>query len=117
MLTIKTRYTVTDWVSETTLLSEIAQTRPHSTHYALTHSLIGRWIYVMRTIPDITSLLAPLEDAIRLHLIPALTGSDACSPILRDLLALPCHLDGMGIANPMDIAESQFDASVKVTTP
>ena len=63
------------------------------------------------------NLLAPLEDAIRLHLIPALTGFDACSPILRDLLALPCRLGGMGIANPIGIADSQFDASVKVTAP
>ena len=76
---------VTDWVSEIALLSEIAQTRPHSAYCALTHGLIGRWTYVMRTIPDIASLLAPLEDAIRLHLIPALTGFDACSPILRAL--------------------------------
>ena len=71
----------------------------------------------MRTIPDIASLPAPLEDAICLHLIPALTGFDTCSPILRDLLALPCRLGGMGIANPIDIADSQFDASVKVTAP
>ena len=38
-------------------------------------------------------------------------------PILRDLLALPCRLGEMGIANPIDIADSQFDASVKVTAP
>ena len=108
---------VTDWVSKITLLSEIAQTRPHSAYCALTHGLIGRWTYVMRSIPYIASLLAPFEDAIRLHLIPALTGFDACSPILRDLLALPCRLSGMGIANPIDIADSQFDASVKATAP
>ena len=68
-------------------------------------------------ISNIASLLAPLEDAIRLHLIPALTGFDACPPILRDLLALPCRLGEMGIANPIGIADSQFDASDKVTAP
>ena len=91
---------VTDWVSEITLLSEIAQTRLHSAYCALTHGLIGRWTYAMRTIPDIASLLAPLEDTIRLHLIPALTGFDACSPILRDLLALPVALVGWGLLIP-----------------
>ena len=35
----------------------------------------------MRTIPDIASLLALLEDAIRLLLIPAFTGNDYCSGI------------------------------------
>ena len=48
---------VTDWVSEITLLSEIAQTCPHSAYCALTHGLIGRWTYVMRTIPDIRSFV------------------------------------------------------------
>ena len=37
--------------------------------------------------------------------------------LLRDLLTLPCHLGGMGIANPINIADSQFDALVKVTAP
>ena len=108
---------VTDWVSKITLLSETAQTRPHFAYCVLTHGLIGHGTYVMRTIPDIALLLAPLEDAIRLHLIPAVTDYAACSPILRDLLALPCCLGGIGIVNPMDIADSQFDASVKVTAP
>ena len=49
----------------------------------------------MRTIPNKASLLAPLDDAICLQLIPALTGYDSCSSNLRDLLALPCHLGGM----------------------
>ena len=71
----------------------------------------------MRTIPDIALLLALLEDAVHLHLIPALTGYAACSPISRDLFALPCCLGVIGIANLMDIADSQFDVSVKVTAP
>ena len=108
---------VIDWVSKITLLSGIAQTHPHSAYCALTHGLIGQWTYFIRTIPDIAPLLAPLEDAICLHLIPALTGYAACSPNPRGLLTLPCRLGGMGIANPMDIADSQFDTSVKVTAP
>ena len=69
----------------------------------------------MRTIPDIAPLLAPLEDAICLCLIPALTGYAACSPILSDLFSLPCRLGEWGLLIPMDIAGSQFDASVHVT--
>ena len=69
----------------------------------------------MRTIPDIAPLLAPLEEVVRLRLIPALTDYASYSPILRDLLSLPCRLGGVGIVNPMDIADSQFDASVRVT--
>ena len=39
----------------------------------------------MMTIPDMASLLTPLEDAIHLQLIPALTCYDSYSSILRDL--------------------------------
>ena len=67
----------------------------------------------MRKILDIAPLLGPLEDAVRLRLIPTLAGYAACSPILRDLLSLPCCLGGMGIV--MDIADSQFDALIRVT--
>ena len=38
-------------------------------------------------------------------------------PSLRDLLALPCCLGGMGIIDPTNIADSKFDASVEVTAP
>ena len=71
----------------------------------------------MRTTPDIAPLLAPLEDAIHLRFIPTLNGYASCSSILRDLFALPCHLGRMGIVSHMDIGDSQFDASVKVTAP
>ena len=48
----------------------------------------------MRTIPDIAPLLAPLEDAIRLHLLLALTGYAACYPILKICLPFPVALVG-----------------------
>ena len=71
----------------------------------------------MRTTPDMGPLLAPLEDTIRLQFIPTLNGYASCSSILRDLFALSCHLGRMGIVNHMDIGDSKFDASVKVTAP
>ena len=69
----------------------------------------------MRTIRNVGPLFQPLEDAIRLKLIPALTGHGACSALERDVLSLPCRLGGLGIVNPVDIADSQFTASIKIT--
>ena len=64
---------------------------------------------IMRTIPNIiASLLTTFEDAIRLQLIPVLTGYDSYSSNLRDLLALPCRLGGMGIISPTDVADSHL---------
>ena len=69
----------------------------------------------MTTIPNVGPLFQPLEDAIRLKLIPSLTGHGACSALERDVLSLPCRLGSLGIVNPVDIADSQFTASIKIT--
>ena len=75
----------------------------------------------MRTIPDIGPLFRPLKDAIYLKLLPSFTGH-SCSSFTghsceRELLSLPCRLSGLGIVNPTIIADSQFDASIKITNP
>ena len=106
---------VCSWSSEVLALAEIATNRPHAAFCAFTHGMIGRWVYIMRTIPNVGPLFQPLEDAIRLKLIPALTGHGACSALERDVLSLPCRLGGLGIVNPVDIADSQFTASIKIT--
>ena len=89
---------------------------PNSTAYgAFTHGLIGRWVYLMRTVPDISSLLKPLEDAIRIQLLPSISGHPGCSADEWDLLSLPCHFCGLGHINPMKVSDSQFDASLLIT--
>jgi len=85
------------------------------------HGLIGRWVYLMRTIPDISSFFQPLEDAIHLQLLPVLTrvltGHPACSSTERSLFSLPCRFGGLGMVNPTSICDSQFVASQEITGP
>ena len=73
---------VATWTAEVTVLASVASTRPHVAYCAFTHGMIGRWMYVMRTIPDISPLLKPLEDAIYLKplllVIPALQVNASC---------------------------------------
>ena len=54
-------------------LADIARIDPHSAYAAFTHGLCHRYTYFMRTIPQISQMIQPLENAIRDHLIPALT--------------------------------------------
>ena len=98
-------------------MAKVASNRPHAAYCAFTHGMIGRWVYLMRTIPNISSLFHPLEDAIRLQLLPSITGHVACSTSERNLFSLPCHFGGLGIGNPTDYCDSQYDASMKITTP
>ena len=107
---------VRKWLEEIKQLANIAQTQPHAAYCTYTHGLSSRWSFLSRTIPDISDLLQPLEEAIQQHLIPALTGRPPCSREERDLLALPVRLGGMGIINPVS-SSCVFVASVRLTSP
>jgi len=72
---------VCNWVTEVSTLANTAATRSHVVYCAFMHGMIGRWTYIMRTIPDISHLFQPLEDAIHLKLILSLTGDSACSAL------------------------------------
>ena len=83
------------WVEEVKLLSVIAQTQPHAAYSAYIHSLSCKWTYLCRTVPNIEKLVQPLEDAIRRHFLPVLTGRVPPNELERNLFALPCHLGGL----------------------
>ena len=51
---------VESWTVEVSVLAKIASSRPHAAYCAFTHGLIGCWVYLMRTIPGISSFFQPL---------------------------------------------------------
>ena len=106
-----------EWSDELSKLSEISLTQPHSAYSALTHGLLGRWTFLSRTLPGIGDLFSPLEQIIRVHLLPTLTSKSAFSDVERQLISLPSRLGGLGIVNPCVASAFQFDASQKVTGP
>ena len=108
---------VEKWSEELLHLSAIAQTHPQAAYAAFTHGLVSKWTYLTRTIANIGPLLQPLEDIIRTKFIPALWGRPAPNDNLRDLLALPCRLGGLGLQNPTRTADYEYSASKEVSTP
>ena len=62
------------WLQDLNNPVACALTQPHAAYTAFTHGMTSKWLYVMRTIPNIGHLLQPLEDIICQKLIPALTG-------------------------------------------
>ena len=105
------------WTQEVLQLAEIATSQTHAAYAAYVHGLSNRWTYLSRTIPGINDLFQPLENAIHQVLIPSLTGRPACSKQIRDLLALPARLGGLGLNNPSATSDHKFQASVKLTAP
>jgi len=62
-------------------------------------------------------LLQSLEESIHSRFIPAITGRDPPYNLIRDLLALPTRLGGMGLVNPATLASVQYNASLRVAEP
>ncbi|MDA8003174.1 MAG: hypothetical protein MPL62_17965, partial [Alphaproteobacteria bacterium] len=106
---------VQKWVEEVKQLATIAESQPHAAYAALTHGLIGRWSYLSQTVCNISDLLQPLEDAIRHHLIPALTGRAGITDLERELLALPTRSGGLGIPNPAKTSHKKFMNSERIS--
>ena len=62
-------------------------------------------------------LFQPLEDTIRGKLIPLLTGRAAPGDMVRELLALPPRLGGIGLINPAIALQNELERSVKTCAP
>ena len=68
----------------------------------------------MRTIPNLSDHLQPLEDVISNDFVPSLFGSKV-KDLVRRLIALPPKLGGMGITNPIEIANNEYENSIRLT--
>lgn len=107
---------VSNWINQVTKLAEFALTQPQASYAAFIFGLRHRWTYFIRTLPDITDLLEPLERAITDLLIPAITDHQVTTDE-RDLLALPIRMGGLGISNPAGTSSAEYQASITVTDP
>ena len=104
------------WIQEIHRLAEIATSQPHAAYAGFVHSLSSRWTYLQRTIPGIHNHFKLLEDAIHQTFIPSLTGRPPCSKLTKSLLALPARLGGMGLINPSETSNLNYQVSEKMTS-
>ena len=62
---------VASWVTELELLASFAVTQPHA---AFSRGVVSKWLFIAQTVPDVGHLYQPLEDYVRHHFIPSVTG-------------------------------------------
>ena len=103
------------WVQVIKRLSVIARSEPHCALAAFTHGLRNRYVYVMRTIPEIETHLQPLEDSIRNYLLPPLLEVHICNDDERKLIALSPKFGGLGVINPTEICREEYKNSRGMT--
>ena len=108
---------VQSWVDEIERLATFAECHPQAAYCAVTHGLVGRWTYAVRTIPETSADIRPLENAIRSFFVPAVLSRVASNDIEWELLTLPTRLCGLGLSCLSRMAQREFDISVCVTTP
>ena len=107
---------VDKWVNEVTKLARFAISQPQASYAAFTFGLRHRWIYFLRTLPDIAELLEPLERALNEVLIPPVTDHTV-TKVERDLLGLPVRMGALGFTDPVVTSSSEYEASIKLTYP
>ena len=106
---------VNKWIEDLKQLTEVAVVEPQVALSAYTKCICHRWTFIQRTLPDIKHLFIPLEECIRNSFIPALVGRQV-SDVERNILSLPVRFGGLGIANPSETADREYDASKRATT-
>ena len=77
-------------------------------------SIITNYYYVQHTISDIRELFVQMEKCIRELFIPAVIGRKV-SDTHRKLFALPVRLGALGIINPVEAADKEYQTLIKVT--
>ena len=102
------------WAQDVKLLTEVAKEEPQVAYTAFVKSISHRWTYMQRTIPGIAHLFQPLEDVIRNEFLPALIGR-TLSDMERRMVSLPVRLGGLGISDPVSMADGEYQNSRKIS--
>ena len=105
---------VEKWVKDIEELARLATDEPQAVYTCYTKAVSHRWTFIQRTIPEISHLFTPLEEAIRDKLIPALVGRKI-NDVEREIFSLPVRYGGMNILNPIEKTDQEFRASVYIT--
>ena len=101
---------VEEWVSSLRRLSMIAKTQPQAAYSCYVKGFTHKYTYFMRTIPDISTFLKPLDDAVD-DFIKILFNDYNFSAIERKLWSLPVRMGGMGLTIPSKVADDQYSDS------
>ena len=104
------REKVDEWIECIQKLSKIARTQPHAAYICYVKGFLHKYTYFMRTIPNISTLLRHLDQAID-NFLKVLFDNHEFSNVERNLWSLPVRLGGLGVPIPSQVSDQQYEHS------
>ena len=101
---------------ELSVLADFAKHEPQAAHAVFTHAFLSKLNYLQRVIPVQGSAYQPLETLIRNSLLPQTTGQGHLSDLEREIFTLPARDGGLGIPDPTQTAQKNFQNSREITS-
>ena len=108
---------LSEWIEQLQELTKIAKSEPQAAYSAFVSGFQHKMTYFIRTIPDLTDILKPLDDYLTEHFIPAFTEGHILSEADRKLISLPVRYGGLGIPIYQELCTREYNNSRKVTAP
>ena len=105
---------MSEWVKQLETPTKFACTEPHAAFSSFIHGLRHRYTYFMRTVPGISHLLNPLDDAIDTFIKMFMQGYTFNRTELV-LFLLPAKSGGMGLIIPSEICQEEYENSLAIT--
>ena len=102
------------WIKQLEILTKFACTEPHAAFSGFIHGLRHYYTYFMRTVPGLSHLLKPPDDAIDTFIKVLLQGY-TFNPTECVLFLLPAKYGGMGLITPSEICQGEYRNSQAIT--
>ena len=102
------------WAHGVRVLAKISRWHPQLAYTGLGMSLKPEWQYMQRTFPGVTTLMGPIEEALREKFFPSLFGGEKITADFRKILDHSINHGGLGTPDPHLVAESYYNTSKTV---
>ena len=99
------------WAYGVIFLGKIYQRRPQSAYAGLGMPLQLEWHYLQKTVPEVGTVIGPIEEALREKNFPALFGGEEINSNFRKILVQSVKHGGLGIPDPWLSADIAYNTS------
>ena len=94
------------WIEELRNLQKIARVEPQLAYAAYIFGFQHKYTYFLRTIPNISNELKPLDKAIDECLLKPILDNYDFTDIERQWFSLPARKGGLGIIIPSEVSDT-----------